>query len=282
MAPSNSNAADDPVQSRVAEHYARADLERTILQTLAASGKDIERLTLDDLSPVDELHIGGRQATMAFAEQIGFAPGMHLLDIGSGLGGPSRFFAATYGVRVTGIDLTEAFVATASALAQRVGLADRVSYRHASALALPFDSGAFDGAYMMHVGMNIEDKRTLFAEARRVLSSGATFAIYDIMRTGPGELGFPVFWASSPETSFVAPPIEYRSALKAAGFEIAKERDRGDFARAFFAKVKERAREGQGPTSVLARKDSPQRLANVAGAVDAGVIAPIEIIARAR
>jgi ubiquinone/menaquinone biosynthesis C-methylase UbiE len=83
---------------------------------------------------------------------------MHLLDIGCGIGGPSRLFAQEHGCRVTGIDVTADHVRTAEALARRVGLGARVSYRHASALALPFEPETFDGAYMMHVGMNIEDK----------------------------------------------------------------------------------------------------------------------------
>ena len=123
---------------------------------------------------------------------------------------------------MTGIDLTEDYVRTAEALARRVGLAGRVRYRQGSALALPFARGTFDGAYMMHVGMNIEDKPALFAEARRVLKPGGVFAVYDVMRTGEGELRFPLPFAATPETSFVARPAEYRRALAAAGFEIAR------------------------------------------------------------
>jgi SAM-dependent methyltransferase len=107
------------------------------------------------------------------------------------------------------------------------GLAARVSYCQASALALPFEAGTFDGAYMMHVGMNIADKPALFAEVRRVLKPGAMFAIYDVMRTGAGELRFPLHWAATPETSFVVGAAEYRRALEAGGFSIIKERDRG-------------------------------------------------------
>jgi ubiquinone/menaquinone biosynthesis C-methylase UbiE len=105
---------------------------------------------------------------------------------------------------VTGIDLTEEYVRVAQALARRVGLANRASYRHGSALDLPFAPQTFDGAYMLHVGMNINDKKKAFAEVRRVLKPGAHFAIYDVMREkSEGELSFPVPWAASPETSFV-------------------------------------------------------------------------------
>ncbi|MBV5325011.1 MAG: class I SAM-dependent methyltransferase, partial [Rhodospirillaceae bacterium] len=79
------------------------------------------------------------------------------------------------GCRVTGIDLTPDFVAVAQTLTQRCGLADLVSFHLGSALALPFGVGSFDAATLIHVGMNIEDKASLFAEARRVLKPGGRF-----------------------------------------------------------------------------------------------------------
>ena len=194
------------VEERVARHYARGNLEQTILDALVASGKDLDRLEPSDLSPVDEFHTGGRQATVEFAEQMDVTPAMHLLDIGCGIGGPSRFFAAERGCRVTGIDLTDDYVRTAEALARRVGLDRRVAYRQASAFDLPFEAGTFDGAYMMHVGMNIEDKPRLFAEVRRVIKPAGVFAIYDIMRTGDGELSFPLHWAAVPRRASSSAP----------------------------------------------------------------------------
>lgn len=274
------------IERQVAQHYGRTDLEQAILDALVASGKDLDRLTPADLSPVDEFHTGGRQATVELATQAGFAPGMHLLDIGCGIGGPSRTFAGERSCRVTGIDLTEAYVETAGSLAQRVGLADRVSYRQASALALPFAPRTFDGAYMMHVGMNIADKPALFAEVHRVLKPGGLFAIYDIMRAGDGELRFPLHWAATPDMSFVVGAAEYREALGAAGFDLVKERDRGDFARDFFRQVAARAAEERGPpplgTHILMKGDVAQKLANVMSALESGAIAPIELICRAR
>jgi ubiquinone/menaquinone biosynthesis C-methylase UbiE len=279
-------ASAETIEGQVAQHYARTDLERAILDALVASGNDLSRLAPSDLSPVDEFHTGGRQATVEFAAQIDFAPGAHILDIGSGIGGPSRFFAAERGCRVTGIDLTEDYVATAEALARRVGLAGSVSYGRASALALPFAPATFDGAYMMHVGMNIADKPAVFVEVCRVIKPGGTFAIYDIMRTGPGELRFPLHWAQTPETSFVVAPAEYRRALQGAGFAIVKERDRGEFARAFFRQVVARAAEGGGPPPLgihlLMKRDVPQKLANIVESLESGVIAPVEVICQAR
>jgi ubiquinone/menaquinone biosynthesis C-methylase UbiE len=274
------------IEGPVAQHYARTHLEQAILDALVASGKDPARLTVADLSPVDEFHTGGQQATVEFAAQFEPRPGTHLLDIGCGIGGPSRFFATKRGCRVTGIDLTEDYVETARALAARVGLADRVEYRQASALALPFEPATFDGAYMMHVGMNIADKPALFAEVHRVLRPGGSFGIFDIMRAKPGELRFPLHWSAVPETSFVATPETYRAGLEGAGFVIEKQRDRGNFARAFFREVVAKNAEAGAPPPlgihILMKADVPQKLANAVEAIESGVIAPVELICRAK
>jgi ubiquinone/menaquinone biosynthesis C-methylase UbiE len=285
MAPTDIPASDDPTQSRVAQHYARPDIERTILDALAAAGKDVDHLSPDDLSPVDEFHTGGRAATVEFARQIGVTSHMHLLDIGSGIGGPSRYFASTFGCRVTGIDLTEDYVRTAETLTRRVGLSERLAYRQASAQALPFESGSFDGAYMIHVGMNIEDKPATFAEVRRVLRPASVFAIFDVMRMGPGEIDFPVHWSTTAATSFLASPSGYRQALEAAGFEVLRARNRGDFAREVFGQAVARAEQGVAPPPLgthLFIKDVRQKLTNVANALEDGLIAPVELIARAK
>lgn len=271
-------------EQSVAQHYTHGALERTILDALAAAGKDLDRLKPSDLAPVDEFHIGGRQATIDFAGQLEVRPGMRLLDIGSGLGGASRYFAQNHECRVTGIDLTEEYVRVAETLARRVGLDALVSYKHGSALSLPFAPGAFDGAYMLHVGMNIEDKSRLFAEVHRVLVPQGVFGIYDVMRDRDGALTYPVPWASTAETSFVATAADYRRLLEAAGFEILKERSRRDFAIEFFHRMRDRAAQSGPPPvglHILMGADAPRKVANMIANLERGLIAPSEIVCRA-
>ena len=268
----------------VAQHYTHGSLERTILDALAASGKDVERLAPADLAPVDEFHIGGRQATIEFAGQLGLRRGMRLLDIGSGIGGPARYFAHEHGCDVTGIDLTEEYVRVAGALARRVGLSEGVSFRQCSALSLPFDANTFDGAYMLHVGMNISDKAALCAEIRRVLKPGGAFGIYDVMRTNDGELKFPVPWAARPDTSFVADVATYRRLLQTAGFVIERERERRAFAIDFFRQMRARIAESGPPAlglHIVMGADFSLKIDNMLATIEAGVIAPTELIARA-
>src|SRR6516164_7780783 len=103
---------DDPVET----HYTSTELGATILEALKAAGKDLDKLTPDDLAPVDEFHGGQRPATMRLATLVGFTGEERVLDVGSGLGGPSRYLAWRYGCRVNGVDLTAEFVRIAEML----------------------------------------------------------------------------------------------------------------------------------------------------------------------
>ena len=83
---------------------------------------------------------------------------------------------------------------------------------------------------MLHVGMNIADKKAVFAEVRRVLKPGGVFAIYDAMLQGDGAFAYPVPWSSEPATNHIATPDAYKAALAAAGFTVVKERNRREAA----------------------------------------------------
>ncbi len=268
----------------VAKHYTRVGLEQAITAALMASGKDPNKLNPGDLSLVDEFHVGGRQATVEFATHLNIHPGMHLLDVGSGIGGPSRFFAHEMGCRVTGIDLTEEYVRVATHLAQRVGLSNRVSYQRGSALQMPFQPRSFDGAYMMHVGMNIEAKARLFGEIRRVLKPGSIFGIYNVMRVRDGDLAFPLPWSMTPELSFVATESTYRKALEGAKFKVLQTIPRRDFAVEFFKQMRTRAaQEGPSPLGLhlLMGPSTPLKISNMISILERGLVSPTDIICEA-
>ncbi|WP_422000358.1 class I SAM-dependent methyltransferase [Reyranella sp.] len=268
----------------IATHYGHGALETAILDALAAAGKPAGSLTAADLAPVDEFHIGGRRATMDLSAQIDLPRGARVLDVGSGLGGASRFFAQERGWQVEGIDLTPEYVEVAASLSRRVGLAGSVSYRQASAASLPFAEASFDGAYMLHVGMNIADKPAVFAEVRRVLKPGAVFAIYDVMREADGDFRYPVPWASGPDANFIDTADAYRRALAAAGFTVGAVRSRRDFALEFFRQMRERLAQGGTPApglQIVMGATAPQKAANMMTMIEQGLFAPTEMISRA-
>lgn len=268
---------------KVANHYARAGLSAVIVQGVAALGKTIDSIEIDDLAPVDEFHIGGRQASAAFLDQLELSGDQHVLDVGCGIGGASRFTASRYGSRVSGIDLTGEYIATGTELCGWVGLAERIALHHGSALDMPFEDAFFDHAYMLHVGMNIADKTALFAEVARVLKPGANFGVYDVMRIADGELTFPVPWATTAETSAVATPTAYKDALLAAGFKVRAERNREAFALEFFEQLRAKVAAAGGPPPLglhlLMGESAPLKVKNMIENISAGRIAPVEIIA---
>jgi ubiquinone/menaquinone biosynthesis C-methylase UbiE len=271
-------------ERQVATHYTHGSLLMAILDALKQRGKDPERLTAMDLSTGDEFHLGALPATAALAKDLGLASGMHVLDVGCGIGGPARYFAEAHTCRVTGIDLTEEFVQVATELTRRCGLADLVTFRHGSALDLPFDDGSFDAATLIHVGMNIADKARLFEEVRRVLKPDALFCVYEVMRAGEGDLPYPMPWAQTSETSFVETPETYRRLLNAAGFKIEREQNRRafvlDLAREMRAKIE---KDGLPALNqhVLIGPAARERLGNVMATLERGTIAPVEMMARA-
>ena len=273
-----------PVQADVSRHYTQGSLIETIRAGIVALGKAPDTITVDDLAPVDEFHIGGRRASEEFLDQLAFSAQMHVLDVGCGLGGAARFVASRYGSQVTGIDLTAEYIETGNALCKWVGLDQCISLHQGSALLMPFAEASFDGAYMLHVGMNIDDKERLASEVARVLRPRSSFGIYDVMRTGPGDLAYPVPWAITADLSAVAEPGRYKKALQEAGLTVVGERNRRDFALAFFADLRAKTAAAGGPPPlglhVLMGNSTPGKVQNMIDNISNGRIAPVELIAR--
>ena len=204
----------------IAGHYGRADLGAVILAALAATGKDVDRLTPDDLEPVDQLHSRGRKATVDLAGLLALDGHERILDLGCGIGGPSRYLAESFGCRVTGLDLTPEFCRVAGMLAERTGLADKVDYRVGDALAMPFPAESFDVVWSQSVAMNIADRDRLHAEIRRVLKLGGRHAFSEVVSGPAGPPHFPVPWARDASISFLRSAEATRRGLEAAGFRL--------------------------------------------------------------
>ena len=224
----------DSTDSRVEEHYTHGDFAATIFNVIAAASKDLDYLTLQDLVSIDEFHVRGLEATAELARSARLDETMHVLDVGSGVGGPSRYLAAEFGCRVTGLDLTEVYCRVAQFLAYRLGLSNRILYRQGNALNMPFDDESFEVVWTQHMAMNIEDKPRLYSEMWRVVKRGGLIAICDILAGDGGPVHFPVPWATEPSINFLTPPDELRDLLQGAGFEILSWRDTTDLGREWF------------------------------------------------
>ncbi len=129
------HAMPDP--KLVSTHYTHGSLVDAITAGVHKLGKTVATVSVDDLSPVDEFHVGGRAATEAFLGQLDIRADHHVLDVGCGLGGASRFAATRYNCRVTGIDLTAEYVETGNTLCSWVGLASVCNSASVTARRLP-------------------------------------------------------------------------------------------------------------------------------------------------
>lgn len=271
------------IERGVVGHYEAHEVLPRIRAGIEALGHDPDNVPADVLKPVDEFHIGGAEATLALLSKLGLRPDMDILDIGCGIGGPARIMARESGARVTGIDLTPGFVAAAQALSAMCGMGERVRFQVASATGLPFGDGSFDLATLLHVGMNIPDKRALFSEAARVLRGGGAFAVYDVMRIGDGQLDYPVPWAETENLSALARPDAYREAAANAGLALEEEENRGEIALEFFRRVQAQSSAAAPAPLGLHLLMGPtvrEKTANMVGAIKAGVIAPVQMIFR--
>jgi sarcosine/dimethylglycine N-methyltransferase len=221
----------------VRDHYRATGLAARLKTALLALGPEDRQLTPHALAALDQFHTRGLAATAELAKLAGIGAGMSVLDVGSGVGGPARFLAATCGCRVTGVDLSEPFVEAARYLTGRTGQDGQVSFETASALELPFESGRFDVVLLQHVAMNIADRSRLYREIRRVLKPGGRFATFDVVSTG-GEPHYPVPWARTPATSFLLTADATRAAIEPAGFRTLAWQDDTEAAKAWIAELR--------------------------------------------
>jgi len=175
----------------------------------------------EQLALLDQFHVGGLPATKELARRAKVQASDRVLDAGSGLGGPSRWLAATAGCEVDGVDLSPAFVAVADLLARRAGLDGRVRYQTGSITRLPFAEAHFDLIWTQHVAMNIPDRTALYREFRRVLKPGGRLAFYDpCLANDASPVLHPTPWADSPESSHLLTRSATEAALRQAGFEL--------------------------------------------------------------
>ena len=268
----------------IASHYTSGDLLARLEARLREDGFDPARPTAEALAPYDHFHGRGLEATEDMAGMLQVAETDHVLDIGSGLGGPARYVAARFGCRVSGIDLTAEFCDVARHLTALLGLEQRVSISQGDALAMPFDDAMFDGAYSMNVSMNIADKRALYREIRRVLKHGAWLMLSEAAQGPGGEPDFPTPWARTASSSFLATEAETRTNLEACGFAIESLRDTTEAALAYGARSRALVEAGAKPShravSLIHGALAEDAAANSARALKERRAVPIELLCR--
>lgn len=231
--------------TEVNSHYGQQGLRNGILSALESAGKNLNQLTIDDLTPLEEFHIGGRRATLDLAERAGISPASRVLDLGCGIGGPARALAHHFDCTVVGVDLTEEFCDVGRILTELTGLNDLITIHHGSALEIPADDNAFDVVWIQHLSMNIESKESLAAEVARVTRPGGTLALHEVAAGSHELVHYPVPWASSSELNFLLPAGDLEAIFAGSGFRTREWTDVTSASTEWFRGATRRLRDGE-------------------------------------
>jgi SAM-dependent methyltransferase len=269
--------------SSIADHWADRDVFGLIMDALERASKSPDALTVEDLAPVDHFHARGLPATVDLADRLSVEPGDRLLDIGCGIGGPARYFAQRFGCTVRGIDLTGPFVDAGNKLTALLGMGDRVVIEQGDGERLPYDDGAFDGAYAQHVTMNVADRPRFFGEAWRVLRPGGFFALTEHGLGPAGAPRHPVPWSDDGTGEYLVAPSETVALLADAGFADIDSEDTGPKYLAAYHAALERADRGELPPlglHLLLGPTAAEKMRNSARNIEERRTHPVQVTCR--
>lgn len=263
--------------------WGSGDIYSLIISALEKMSKPIDALTMEDLAPVDHYHARGLPATIELADRLPFKANQHIVDIGCGLGGPARYIAKRFQCKVSGVDITEAFVEAANKLTALLHMEDQVQIALGDGQRLPYADALFDGGYTQHVTMSVADRPRFFSEAYRVLKPDAFFALTEHGLGPKGNAYYPLPWSEDGSGAYLVTPSQTRALLEAAGFEDILIEDTGPKYVAAYKTVMEKAEKGVLPPlgiHILMGNTAPQKTRNSARNIEEGRTCPIQVVCR--
>ncbi|RHZ69758.1 hypothetical protein Glove_279g30 [Diversispora epigaea] len=160
------------------------------------------------------------------ASYLNVKPGMKVLDIGCGVGGPAREIAHFTGAHITGLNNNDYQISRANKSSVKCGLENQTSFVKGNFLEIPFEENTYDAIYAIEATCHSPKLSSVYAEAFRVLKPGGKFAFYEWCVTDNYD-------STNPEHRRIVRGIEYadgipelfskkfaEQALKDVGFEV--------------------------------------------------------------
>jgi SAM-dependent methyltransferase len=156
-----------------------------------------------------------------FADHVRVRPESHVLEVGSGSGGPAVYLAATTRCRITGVDINESGVQNGERLASRDEVAGRATFKRVDASQpLPFPDASFNAVISNDAICHLPNRLDVLRDWHRLVGRRGRILFTDaLVVTGPlsheeiatrSSIGFYVF----------VPPGENERLLEAAGFAV--------------------------------------------------------------
>jgi arsenite methyltransferase len=117
-------------------------------------------------------HIGGRAATDELLALCHIAQAREVLVVGCGIGVSCAYIAKKHGCRVVGVDISEKMIEWSHKRAHERRIEDKVEFRVADVLDLPFKIDRFDAVLVESVVAFVDDKARAIRECVRVTRPG--------------------------------------------------------------------------------------------------------------
>jgi len=239
-------------------------------------------VAVEQLTPFDQYHYLGTEAVDEAIAALDLRPGLRVLDIGSGIGGPARYIAATSGAHVTALELQPDLDSVAADLTERCGLGLLVEHRCGN--ILDGVEGTYDAIVSFLCFLHIADRRSLFSACRRALTPGGAMYIEDYaLRRQPTEQEATALRVKV-QSPVLPSPAQYEDQLHAAGFADVRVEDVTSQWTGFTAARSAEFRAAHSRNVSVHGADIVAGLedfyATVAGLFEAGVIAGLKILAR--
>ncbi|KAI0295758.1 delta-sterol C-methyltransferase, partial [Russula brevipes] len=147
--------------------------------------------------------------------QMSLRPGMRVLDVGCGVGGPAREIARFSDAKVVGLNNNDFQIGRARKYTKAAGLEDQVQFVKGDFMKLSeqFGENAFDAVYAIEATVHAPTWEGVYSEILKVLKPGGVFGVYEWCMTDRWD-------PSIPEHKALAHEIEL-----AVGFQIEHEED---------------------------------------------------------
>ncbi len=194
-------------------------VERIYNDLTAAGFADDDPLTVADLSAFDQYHYFGTQAVNDATERLAIGAESRVLEVGSGIGGPSRHLAERTGCRVTALELQSDLDEVARSLTGRCGLSERVEHACGDVLAHPLPAETYDAVVSWLALYHVPDQTALFARCARALKPGGALYAEDLYERAPLTADEQDRIAHELYGAGLATRENYCTTLKEAGFE---------------------------------------------------------------
>jgi SAM-dependent methyltransferase len=267
--------------NKIADHWGTGDVFGRVTEAMKAASISLESATVEQMAPVDHLHARGFAATIELADVLPIREGQHIVDIGSGIGGPARYLAKRFKCKVSGVDITEPFVDAANKITALLNMQDLVDLRLGDGHKLPYADSTFDGGLTQHVTMNVEDRARFFSEAYRVLKPGAFFALTEHGLGPEGNPHYPCPWSDDGSGAFLVTPEQTVDFLADAGFVEIDVTETGDKYLAGYNRAIELAERGELPPfgmHILLGDNGPAKTRNSALNIAERRTRPIQVV----